>query len=230
MKQKTWTTMLLTAVLLGFAALPVSTASAASTDASPDGSYSMDLNSDDSTSGDVEDDTYSDDGSLDDVDPALAQEASEFLDYADAMDPLLTYEDKAWTAYNKNEYVSASNRKEEYRLMTYTVVPNYTKFVAGLKQIQPANAELAALHAKYLKGAYAELEGFKLYKKYVSSTTLNKSLLKKAEAKLDAGGTLIANFYTELDDYITRFDGLDDSSTDADSSDDASTQWSEDFT
>ena len=105
MKQKPWLTLLLTAVLVGFAALPVGTVAAASTDESPDGSYSMDLNNDDSTSGDVEDDTYSDDGSLDTIDPALEAEANEFVNYADAMDPLLTYEDKAWSAYNKNDYV-----------------------------------------------------------------------------------------------------------------------------
>ncbi|WP_411344977.1 hypothetical protein ACE3MZ_02470 [Paenibacillus sp. WLX1005] len=229
MKQKPWLTLLLTAVLVGFAALPVGTVAAASTDESPDGSYSMDLNNDDSTSGDVEDDTYSDDGSLDTIDPALEAEANEFVNYADAMDPLLTYEDKAWSAYNKNDYVSAANRKEEYRLMTYTVVPNYTKFVAGLKQVKPQNAKLAAMHAKYVKGAYAELEGFMLYKKYVSSTTLNKTLLKKAEAKLDSGGALIDQFYSELDDYITRFDVLDDSSLDSSTSDDSSSDVSDDF-
>jgi len=206
--RKLWLTLTMTALFAGstgFAATP----SFAASDAKPDGSYTMDLN-DDSMSGDVEDDTYGDDYGLDNIDPELLKESDQYDTYLNGLGDLLEYEDKAWEAYNTNDYVSSENRKQEYKLMTYTVIPNYVKFVSGLKQLKPENAEVAKIHAQYVKGAYTELEGFMLYKKYVSSAKMNDQLLKKAQAKLTAGSALVEQFYSDMDEYSVRFDALYD--------------------
>lgn len=203
MKNKLWLTLALSTVMLGTAVIPAGAAYAA-TDKSPDGNYSMNL---DST---VESDIYGEDTSeLSAAELALLEEATQFFDYADQMDLLMDYEEKAWDAYSINEYVTASNRKQEYKLMNYTVVPNYTKFVSGLKLIKPENKELAKIHQKYVKGAYMELEGFILYNKMVSKTKLDFTLLAKAKAKISAGGKLIDQFNDEMDAYLARFDVLD---------------------
>ncbi|ANF95480.1 hypothetical protein [Paenibacillus bovis] len=215
MKNKLLLTLMLAALVTASSALPASVTYAATDDA-PDGNYTMDLTTsadgaaDNSAAAEesADSDTYGDEDSWADADPALVEEASGFLDYSDQMDPLFTYETKAWDAYNINEYVKSSNRKQEYKLMTYTVVPNYTKFVSGIKLIKPQNSELAKIHAKYVKGAYLELEGFVLYKKYVSSAKLDDAILKKSKLKLQAGGKLIDQFNTEIDKYITKFDAL----------------------
>ncbi|WP_017812613.1 hypothetical protein [Paenibacillus shenyangensis] len=214
MKNKLLLTLMLAALVTASSALPASMTYAATDDA-PDGSYTMDLTTDadaaDNTATAEESadtDTYGDEDTWANADPVLVEEASSFLDYSDQMEPLFSYETKAWDAYNINEYVKSSNRKQEYKLMTYTVVPNYTKFVSGIKLIKPKNSELAKIHAKYVKGAYLELEGFVLYKKYVSSARLDDVILNKSKAKLKAGGKLIDQFNKEIDKYITKFDAL----------------------
>ncbi|WP_046225811.1 hypothetical protein [Paenibacillus dauci] len=214
MKNKLLLTLMLAALVTASSALPASMTYAATDDA-PDGSYTMDLTTDtdaaDNTATAEESadtDTYGDEDIWANADPVLVEEASSFLDYSDQMEPLFSYETKAWDAYNINEYVKSSNRKQEYKLMTYTVVPNYTKFVSGIKLIKPKNSELAKIHAKYVKGAYLELEGFVLYKKYVSSARLDDAILNKSKAKLKAGGKLIDQFNNEIDKYITKFDAL----------------------
>ncbi len=208
--RKLWLTLTMTTVFVGSAALPATPSFAASSDSKPDGTYTMDLNDDGSYEGDVEDDTYGDEGTMDDIDPALVAEADQFDLYLGQLGALLDYEDKAWAAYNTNDYVSSKNRKQEYQLMTYTVIPNYTKFLSGLKQIKPENAEVARIHAQYVKGASAEFEAFMLYKKYVSTPKMNDQLLKKVQAKLTEGSDLIDQFYSDIDQYQVRFDVLYD--------------------
>ncbi len=207
--RKLWLTLTMTALFAGSTGL-AATPSFAANDSKPDGSYAMDLNDDATMGSDVEDDTYSDDYSLDDIDPELLKESDQYDTYLNGLGDLLEYEDKAWAAYNTNDYVSSENRKQEYQLMTYTVIPNYIKFVSGLKQLKPENAEVAKIHAQYVKGAYTELEGFMLYKKYVSSAKMNDQLLKKAQAKLTAGSALVEQFYSDMDEYSVRFDALYD--------------------
>ncbi|MFD1884570.1 hypothetical protein [Paenibacillus wenxiniae] len=227
--RKLWLTLTMTAVFVGSAAMPVTPIFAASSDNTPDGTYTMDLSEDGATEGDVEGDTYGDDSSLDDIDPALLDEFYQFDTYLGELGSLLDYSDKAWATYNTNEYVSSANRKQEYQMMTYTVIPNYIKFVAGLKQIKPQNAELAKIHAQYVKGASAELEAFKLYKKYVSSTQMNKVLLKKAQALLTTGNTLVEQYYSDMDQYQVRFEPLYEYENDESYEDDGSYEDDESY-
>lgn len=173
MNRKLMLTLVLTAVLTGSNLMFASATYAATDTDLPDGTYTMDLETmassfsssslDDSTEV-VDEDTYEDSESVDDLDPALVEEASQLLEYSDQMAPLLEYEKKAWTAYYKNDYVTSDNRKQEYMLVTNTIIPNYKKFLTGIRQIKPVNPELAKMHAKYIKGATIEMEAFVLFK------------------------------------------------------------------
>lgn len=208
-------TLMLTAILTGSNVMFASATFAATDDVLPDGTYTMDLETmassfsasslDDPAEEPVDQDTYDDSESIDDLDPALVEEATQFLEYSDQMTPLLEYEKKAWTAYYKNDYVNPSNRKQEYLLVTNTIIPNYKKFLTGIKQIKPIHPELVKMHAKYVKGATLEMEGFLLFQKYVSKTKLNDDILDKSNAKLDVGGDLLLQFDKEMEAYISKF-------------------------
>lgn len=214
MNKKLMLTLMLTALLTSSSLIVASATSAATDDDLPDGTYTMDFETvaapssssslDDNTEA-VDEDTYEDSESVDDLDPALVEEATQFLEYSNQMAPLLEYEKKAWAAYYKNDYVNTGNRKQEYLLVTNTILPNYKKFLAGIKQIQPINPELAKIHAKYVKGAKIELEGFILFQKYVSKTKLNDDILDKSNAKLDVGGDLLLQFDDEMEAYMSKF-------------------------
>lgn len=214
MNRKLMLTLVLTAVLTGSNLIFASATYAATDTDLPDGTYTMDLETmassfsssslDDSTEA-VDEDTYEDSESVDDLDPALVEEATQLLEYSDQMTPLLEYEKKAWTAYYKNDYVTTSNRKQEYLIVTNTIIPNYKKFLTGIKQIKPVNPELAKMHAKYIKGATIEMEAFVLFQKYVSKTKLNDDILNKSNAKLDVGGDLLLQFDKEMEAYISKF-------------------------
>ncbi|WP_322907565.1 hypothetical protein [Paenibacillus campi] len=206
--KKLWLTLTMTAVFAGASSLSAVPTFAAASDDTPNGTYTMNLNDDTNTDGDVEDDTYSDDNGSDQIDPALLKEADQFDEYLWQLADVLQYEDTAWAAYHTNDHVSAINRKQEYQLMTYTVIPNYTKFLSKLKQIKPENAEVAKIHTQYVKSASANLEGFMLYKKYVSSAKRNDQLLKQVQAKMDKGSALLDQYYSDIDEYSVRFDAL----------------------
>ncbi|MDN4619373.1 hypothetical protein QCD85_14795 [Paenibacillus sp. PsM32] len=214
MKRKLMLTLVLTAVLTGSNVMFANATFAATDDVLPDGTYTMDLETMASSfsASSLEDppvavdqDTYDESESVENLDPALVEEATQFLEYSDQMAPLLEYEKKAWTAYYKNDYVNNTNRKQEYALVTNTIIPNYKKFLTGIKQIKPTHPELAKMHAKYIKGATLEMEGFLLFQKYVSKTKLNDDILDKSNAKLDVGGDLLLQFDKEMEAYISKF-------------------------
>ncbi|RUT31850.1 hypothetical protein EJP77_10730 [Paenibacillus zeisoli] len=135
------------------------------------------------------------------VNPAIQQ----IKDYAAALDKLVPYEDKAIDTSNKYSFFTSKNRKESYLAYANTVIPNYTKFVAGLKAIKTSNTELARLNGLYIKGASLQLEGMNLVKKALYSTKVDSKLIKQANDKLTAGRKLISQFSTGLSAYMNKF-------------------------
>ncbi|WP_411344976.1 hypothetical protein ACE3MZ_02465 [Paenibacillus sp. WLX1005] len=157
----------------------------------------------DNASEDVSEDT---EDLLSEVAPALRAEAQGLLDYGDALTAIATYEEKAVDTYNDYRYITSANRKQAYAAMTYTVIPSYTKFVAGLKQIKPANAELAKIHNKYIKAATLQLEALNLFKKYVASSKLNVSVLSQANQKITAGMNELNAYKAAVEKYSAKFE------------------------
>ncbi|WP_458120240.1 hypothetical protein [Paenibacillus sp. Z6-24] len=141
-----------------------------------------------------------------DLDPALVAEANDLLDYLDQLGKIAAYEDKAVDTYNSVRYVTSSNRKKTYTAMNNTVVPSYTKFVTGLKQIKPSTPELAKIHGKYIKAASLQLQALTLFKKYVSTPQLKSATLKQANLKVDAGIKMLHEYYEDMKQYSKKFE------------------------
>lgn len=134
-------------------------------------------------------------------DPAIKQ----INDYVDQLQKLAPFETKAVSTSNKYLYVTAKNRKEAYLAYANTVVPNYTKFLAGLKAIKTPNKELARINNIYIKGASLQMEGLNIKKKALYSTKLDSKLLKQSNEKLVAGTKLINQFSKEFKAYSDKF-------------------------
>ncbi|WP_046225812.1 hypothetical protein [Paenibacillus dauci] len=171
--------------------------------AADDSASNSSVSTEDTTSEDLSDDLAED---YADLDPALAAEATQLLDYLDQLKTIASYEDKAVDTYNSFRYVTSSNRKKTYAAMNNTVVPNYTKFVVGLKQIKPETPELAKIHDQYVKAASLQLQALTLFKKYVSTPQLKVATLKQANLKVDAGIKMLKVYRDNMDDYLDKFE------------------------
>ncbi len=212
MKKKLSLLLALT-VMLGLTApsvTPYVQAASTSTDTttttnSTDGTTQPPLSDDTSTDTDLT--TGEDDLSA--LDPALLAEAEAMIAYGDQLDKLAVYEDKAVDTYNKFRYVTSANRKQAYSALTYTVIPNYTKFLAGLKQIKPESVQLAKIHTHYIKATSLHLEAMNMFKKYVSSPKLELSILNKANQKVDAGMAELNTYKKAITAYGAQFDSME---------------------
>ncbi|MFS0870911.1 hypothetical protein [Paenibacillus xylanilyticus] len=149
--------------------------------------------------------TYSEEGYSEvdttEEEPVLSADEQDFLDYMDALVETTVYEKKALDAIGGSTYVTSSNRKSIFLKLNNTAVPNYTKYVSMLKQIKPENAELKKIHAKLVKGSYAQLEGYLLFKKSVSKTKVNSAVLKQGNAKIATGIKGIEQYNKEIKAY-----------------------------
>ncbi|WP_145321137.1 hypothetical protein [Paenibacillus xylanexedens] len=163
----------------------------------PAGSYAS--AADDSTTTYSEDEYYEVDTT--EEEPELTAEEAEFLDYLDALTTPAVYEKKALDAVGGSTYITSSNRKSFYLKLNNTAIPNYTKYVSMLKQIKPENAELKKIHAKLIKGSYAQLEGYQLFKKSVAKTKVNSNLLKQGNDKIATGIKSIQQYHAEIKAY-----------------------------
>ncbi|MDQ0722553.1 hypothetical protein QF049_003814 [Paenibacillus sp. W4I10] len=163
----------------------------------PAGSYAS--AADDSTTTYSEDEYYEVDTT--EEEPELTAEEAEFLDYLDALTTPAVYEKKALDAVGGSTYITSSNRKSFYLKLNNTAIPNYTKYVSMLKQIKPENAELKKIHAKLIKGSYAQLEGYQLFKKSVAKTKVNSNLLKQGNDKIASGIKSIQQYHAEIKAY-----------------------------
>ncbi|WP_458462175.1 hypothetical protein [Paenibacillus sp.] len=163
----------------------------------PTGSYASAA---DDTTSTYSDEAYTEENSTYEEQELTAEEA-EFLDYLDALTAPAVYEKKALDAVGGSTYITSSNRKSFYLKLNNTAVPNYTKYVSMLKQIKPENAELKKIHAKLIKGSYAQLEGYQLFKKSVAKTKVNSTLLKQGNDKIATGIKSIQQYHAEIKAY-----------------------------
>lgn len=131
----------------------------------------------------------------------LTADDQDFLDYLEALEAPGVYEQKALKVLGDTTYITPSNRKSFFLQLNNIAVPNYTKYVSMLKQIKPENPELKKIHNKLIKGSYTQLEASILFKKAVSKTQINKTLLKQGNEKVAAGLKLILEYQAEINTY-----------------------------
>lgn len=166
----------------------------------PTGSYAA--AAEDTTPAYSEDSEYGYDTSQDE--PLPSDEEIDFLDYIDKLTEAAVYEEKAFNAVSGGTIITSANRKSVFLKLTNTAIPNYTKYVSKLKLVKPQNAELQKIHAKLVKGSYTQLEAYQLFKKSVSKTKVNSTLLKQGNAKLAQGAKLIEQSNNELVKYAAK--------------------------
>lgn len=148
----------------------------------------------------VEDDTYSE------VAPELQQAFNDYVEYYNQYKEWVPYETKAVTILNKYKKVLASTRKQAYSEMTTIAIPNYKKFLSGIKQIKPNNTDLSTMHAQLIKGTTLQLEGMILFQKYVSKLNPDPTIIKKANVKFTQGQQLISEFNKKIALYNDQFE------------------------
>lgn len=184
MKKRSWVlSIIMSFVLLGGVFAPAGSYAAAAEDTTT--TYSEDNYTEVDTS---------------EQEPIPSAEEEDFLNYLDALDLTTVYEKKALDSIGST-YVTSANRKSIFLKLNNTAVPNYTKYVSMLKQIKPENAELKKIHNKLIKGSYAQLEGYLLFKKSVSKTKVNSALLKQGNAKIDTGIKILEQYKKEIQAY-----------------------------
>ncbi|MGG4478860.1 hypothetical protein [Paenibacillus illinoisensis] len=184
MKKRSWVlSIIMSFVLLGGVFAPAGSYAAAAEDTTT--TYSEDNYTEVDTS---------------EQEPIPSAEEEDFLNYLDALDRTTIYEKKALDSIGST-YVTSANRKSIFLKLNNTAVPNYTKYVSMLKQIKPENAELQKIHNKLIKGSYAQLEGYLLFKKSVSKTKVNSALLKQGNAKIDTGIKILEQYKKEIQAY-----------------------------
>lgn len=197
MNKKILSTALLAFLLIGTSLIPTASVFAAEETATSTDSEWM--TEDDSTN--VDEDTYTEE----DVDPALVEEYEQAMAYMDQLTPLQNYEDTAINQLHQLGVLNASTRKHVYKKLNKTIIPNYTKFVKGMKKIKPENEELIAIHKQTLQAISLQLQGMTLIQKSVSTTKINLKTLNTGIDKLTKGSAMIDEVYDYFNTYITKF-------------------------
>lgn len=136
---------------------------------------------------------------------ALELQFQQTKTYLGQLEKLASYENQALLYYDKYRYVSSSNRKQAYYAFNKVIIPTYSKFLYGLKNVHTTNSYLEANHQNYVKGVSLQLQGLTLIKKALSTSRISSSLYKQANFKIDSGRNLV-NLYTKnLKEYTQKF-------------------------
>jgi len=133
------------------------------------------------------------------VDPKV--ELEEYMKQVSALDK---YEIAALSPLDKYDSVNASNRKAVYISLTNSVIPNYTKFVTGMKAIKPGTKELATIHTYIVTGVSYHLQALILSQKALSTTKINAKTFSDGDKLLEKSIAQIAKWHTEFDKYSAK--------------------------
>ncbi|ETT32905.1 hypothetical protein C162_30944 [Paenibacillus sp. FSL R7-269] len=128
-------------------------------------------------------------------------------EYSKQLELLENYEEKAITTYNQliDLRIKDSTRKTFFLSLSNTVVPNYTKFVSGLKYVKVNNAELKEIHNHYLAGAKLQLEGMTIMRDSLKTTKINYPKFEAGYNKVGEGVKQLDKAELLLDNYIRKY-------------------------
>ncbi|MEK3758241.1 hypothetical protein MKZ07_07335 [Paenibacillus sp. FSL P4-0338] len=128
-------------------------------------------------------------------------------EYSKQLQLIGKYENKAITSYNEliDLGIKDSTRKTFFLSLNNTVVPNYTKFVSGLKYLKVNNAEIKEIHSHYLAGAKLQLEGMTIMRDSLKTTKINHSKFKAGYNKVGEGVKQLDKAELLLDNYIRKY-------------------------
>ncbi|MEK3699753.1 hypothetical protein NYE33_22505 [Paenibacillus sp. FSL R10-2199] len=126
-------------------------------------------------------------------------------DYYEQLQPIASYENKAIDTFIQNRHLNDSTRKSLFLTLNNTVLPNYTKFVSGLKNLKANNAELKEIHNYYLAGAKLQLEGFTIMRDSLKTTKINYSKFETGNKKVIEGAKQLDKAGILVDKYKSKY-------------------------
>ncbi|MBP2111348.1 hypothetical protein [Paenibacillus silagei] len=131
----------------------------------------------------------------------------DFEEYNKQLQIIGKYENKAITLYNEliDLGIKDSTRKTFFLSLSNTVVPNYTKFVSGLKYLKVNNAELKEMHNHYLAGAKLQLEGLTIMRDSLKTTKINYSKFEAGYNKVGEGVKQLNKAELLMDNYGSKY-------------------------
>ncbi|GFN34191.1 hypothetical protein [Paenibacillus xylaniclasticus] len=136
---------------------------------------------------------------------AAVDQKQEVVDYFEALEKISKYETKALDAYSKIIIVTSKNRKETYLLFANTIVPNYEKFVKGLKAIKaPTTPELLKLHKAGINATSQQLDGLTMMKKALYKNPMDSSAWDKANKIINKAAPLVNKWGDDLVAYYDK--------------------------
>lgn len=139
------------------------------------------------------------------VNPELWEKYDDYVIYFYANHKYDSYQLTALNTYEKNKKLKKSTIPKGKTAMKNIVIPNYKKFLAGIKSIKPTQPELIAIHNKLIKATSIRLEALMLYQQYISSKNLDERFVEKHYTKMNAANALSLEFRQEISDYAEQF-------------------------
>ncbi len=94
-------------------------------------------------------------------------------------------EQKALERYASVTGENATTDRRLYEALRDFVIPTYKRFVQGLNDISPENAEVRQVHNIFISGAESTLEGFQAI--MIGSKTGDNTVIKQGNKKLEEG-------------------------------------------
>jgi len=139
------------------------------------------------------------------VNPELWEKYDDYVIYFYANHQYDSYQLTALNTYEKNKKLKKSTLSKGKAAMKNIVIPNYKKFLAGIKSIKPTQPELITIHHKLIKSTSIRLEALILYQQYISSKNLDERFVEKHYIKMNTANALSLEFRQEISDYAEQF-------------------------
>lgn len=128
--------------------------------------------------------------------------AQAFSDYLDEMMLLAVEEERIIGLYDSVTGVNYTNDEVLYYTLLDEVIPGYRQFVADLEAIMPKNAEVQALHEKYIEAANIQYNSFTLMISAIEQQSMDT--MTEANQGLDEARRLLREWLYQVDEFSIK--------------------------
>ena len=117
--------------------------------------------------------------------------------------PLAEYERKALASYGAVVGKNYTSDQAVYDALKNDVIPNYKRFLEGLKSIQPTDREVARLHGTLVSAAESMYRGFQL--KMIGIQQKDDTVIRLGNSKIEEGRNLNDEWRKGLNDLAQKY-------------------------
>lgn len=128
--------------------------------------------------------------------------AQAFSDYLDEMMLLAVEEERIIGLYDSVTGVNYTNDEVLYYTLLDEVIPGYRQFVSDLEAIMPKNAEVQALHEKYIEAANIQYNSFTLMISAIEQQSMDT--MTEANQGLDEARRLLREWLYQVDEFSIK--------------------------